>query len=116
MNECPACGASIKEQDSFCKSCGAALKLPETDRFFCTECGTRVKASQEVCHSCQQPLTPEDLEHSPPTAAGRQVPVNAWRAPFWAIALIGGSALAVLLVAWWLFPWQTPPRPSAVPP
>jgi hypothetical protein len=116
MNECPACGASSKEQYSFCRSCGAALKLPETERVFRTECGTRVKASQGVCHSCRQPLSPEGLEYSPPAAAGHRVAVNARRARSWVIALLGGSVLAVLLVAWWLFLSKTPPRFSVVPP
>ena len=116
MNECPYCGASSKEHYSFCRSCGAALKLPETELVFCTDCGTRVKASQEVCHSCQRPLAPEGLEHSPPPAAGHQVAVNAWRPQSRVIALLGGSALAILLVTWWLFLSKTQPRFPAVPP
>ncbi len=116
MNECPACGASCQEEYSFCRYCGAALKLPETERVFCTECGTRIKASQGVCHSCQQPVAPDGLEHPPQTAAEHRVAVNARRAPSWVIALLGGSALAVLLAAWWLFLSKTPPRFAAVPP
>lgn len=116
MKECPACGASVKEHYSFCRSCGGPLKLPETDLVFCTDCGTRVKASQEVCHSCQRPLAPEGPEDSPPAAPGYQFAVSAWRPQFRVIALLGGSALAIILVAWWLLMPKPQPHLPAVPP
>lgn len=116
MSGCPSCGASSKEQYSFCRSCGTALKPPETELVFCTDCGARVEASQKVCHSCQRPLAPEGLEHSPPATAGHQVAINAWRPQSRVMALVGGLALAILLVTGWLFLSKTQPHSPAVPP
>jgi len=116
MNGCPSCGASSKEQYSFCRSCGTALKPSETELVFCTDCGTRVEASQEVCHSCQRPLAPEGLEHSSPTTARHQVAINAWRPPSRVMALVAGLALAISLVTGWLFLSKTQPHFPAVPP
>jgi uncharacterized protein (DUF305 family) len=48
---CPSCGSRLRENDSFCRACGARIEyrcpacdtLLDTDDTFCGKCGTRVR-------------------------------------------------------------------------
>lgn len=115
MNDCPVCGAPCQEQNSFCGACGATLKVPEADLFFCTECGTRVPASQKLCHNCQSPLATSYLEQSPAIPPGYQVALTGWRAQPRGIALVGASLLVIFLGIWWFFLGHQQPRLPMAP-
>ncbi len=43
---CPACGAEIKEGDSFCRKCGTAFN------FVCPDCGGTLEAGDVFCGKC----------------------------------------------------------------
>ena len=62
MNFCTNCGKQVRQDASFCVSCGVQQKT-KTDERFCIQCGKQIKAENAFCVSCgaqQQSVTTEE--------------------------------------------------------
>ena len=52
MSYCSKCGMLVKDDDNFCKKCGAALK--KSAPLTCKKCGLTLKADDKFCKKCGQ--------------------------------------------------------------
>jgi hypothetical protein len=112
MAACPYCRALNEENDLFCRSCGASLRIPEYDRAFCPHCGARVGIRQEFCHECHWSLV-KPAGAVPASLPGKPAP---WKRP-WVWAVFVGAGVIIALLPWLFTAGPSPsPAPETQPP
>jgi hypothetical protein len=126
MPQCPHCQAPYEKGQRYCSFCGSFLLHPEHGDTFCPQCSVRVSPKQEFCHECDAPLKGQAAaaapSPAPPSAAAAPV-APAAAAPGgkmqpWAVGLLIGTGLAVILLLILLFGRSpsAPPQPKAEAP
>ena len=65
MKRCPECRTENKEEDNFCKKCGAALEPAERvegRKRFCPKCGAELVEGVKFCSSCGTRISEISME------------------------------------------------------
>ena len=69
--ECPACKASYRRGDLFCRECGVRVAQPSgPPKAACVACGASVPLPARFCNSCGETLAPDGQRVEEPLASG----------------------------------------------
>jgi uncharacterized RDD family membrane protein YckC len=102
---CPKCRTANKEEDLFCKKCGAALEpveRAEIRKRFCPQCGAEVSEEDTFCNRCGTRMSGLSMKKA--NAGAR---FGSWIIDIIILNVIGFIVGAVLGLLWALtFPYE----------